>query len=113
MMGRAGAMRHRVAFDVPVETPDGSGGRERGWSEMGAYWAELIYQRGREAVQAGAVTGTATFKLRVQADPVTRALTTACRLRDLDRDVALNIREVDAITDPAWVWIVAEGGVAV
>ena len=109
----AGSRRVLVAFDEKVETPDGSGGRAATWSELQRAWAELRYAHGREAVQAGKVTGSAVFKVKVRSDPVTRALTAAHRMRDLDRGLAFNIREVDPISDPASVWLVVESGVAI
>lgn len=112
-MTPAGAIRELVAFDVKVQTPDGSGGRDSTWSEQFQAAAEFRYQRGVEAVEAGAVTGSASFKVRVRSSEASRALTTAYRMRDVRRDLAFNIREVDAITDRDWIWLVAEAGVAV
>lgn len=111
-MRGAGVLRERVAFDVAVETPDGSGGMERTWSEVAERAAEFRYERGREAVQAGGLTGSAVFKVCVRSDEVTRGLTTAHRMRDVRRGVIYNLREVDSITDRAWVWLGVENGVA-
>lgn len=106
-------MRERVAFDRKVETADALGGRSVSWSEIFACAAEFRYQRGGESVEAGALTGQATFKVRVRASEATRGLTADDRLRDVRRDVIYNIREVDAVSDRASVWLVAESGVAV
>lgn len=109
----AGTLRERVAFDAPTQTPDGRGGQTRGWTETYDGAAEFRYERGREAMQAGAVTGSASFKIKVRSCEATRALTTAHRMRDVRRGLAFNVREVDAITDRAFVWVVVEAGVAV
>lgn len=109
----AGKLRDRVAFDEEVETPDGLGGRDRVWSERFQCWAEIRYERGAEAVQAGGQTGTAVWKIRIRSNTSSRAITTDYRMRDLRRDIVLNIREVDAISDRAYVWLIVEQGVAV
>lgn len=105
--------RERVAFDVEQRIPDGSGGQKVEWVEAFLCAAEFRYERGREAVQAGGLTGTATFKVKVRSSIQSRALTTDHRMRDVRRGLAFNIREVDAITDRDWIWLVAQSGVAV
>lgn len=112
-MPSAGQLRHSVAFDAEQVTPDGYGGEDRTWVEAFACAAEIRYQRGKEAVEAGGLTGTASFKVRVRSSSQTRALTTDHRMRDVRRGVAYNIREVDAITDRAWVWLAVESGVSI
>lgn len=112
-MRGAGALREKVAFDVKVQSPDGSGGRTSSWSEVFIDAAEFRYERGVEAVEAGAVTGSASFKIRVRSSEATRSLNTGYRMRDVRRNIAFNIRECDAITDRDWVWLVAETGVAI
>lgn len=102
-----------VAFDLPTAAVDAYGGKELGWTEQFTDRAEFIYQRGTEAERAGKVTGAASFKVKLRSHTATRALTTDYRMRDDRRNVAYNIREVDAVSDRHWVWIVAETGVAV
>lgn len=109
----AGRLNERVAFDTEQATPDGYGGEDRAWVEAFSCAAEIRYQRGKEAVDAGGLTGSASFKVRVRSSIQTRALTVDHRMRDARRGVAYNIREVDAITDRAWVWLSVESGVAV
>lgn len=106
-------MRHRVAFDAPQEVADGRGGVDTTWAEQFTTHAEFRYERGKEAVEGGGLTGTATFKVKIRSFGQSRLVSTNYRMRDVRRGVAFNIREVDAITDPQWVWIVAESGVAV
>ena len=112
-MRGAGALRHLVAFDAPVRVPDGSGGFDRTWSDGAPMKAELRYDRGAEASQAGRLTGTAVFKVRVRSSAAARAVTADHRMRDLRSSAAYQVREVDAETDRQWVWIGVEGGVAV
>ena len=109
----AGLLTERVAFATEVSTPDGRGGQDTTWIEAAPVWAEFRYETGREAMQAGGLTGTASFKVRIRATSQTKAITVRDRMRDARRDVLYNIREVDAITDPAFVWVVVESGVAV
>lgn len=108
----AGPLRDLAAFDAKVLTPDGAGGFDADWEEVHACAAQILYQRGREAVDAGAVTGSASFKVKVRSCDATRALTTAHRMRDPRRGLTFNVREVDAVTDRDFVWVVAEEGVA-
>ncbi|MCV2877605.1 phage head closure protein [Sedimentimonas flavescens] len=109
----AGLLRERVAFDAETLAPDGYGGQARAWAEVHECAAAFKYQRGQEAVEAGGLTGTATFKVKVRACAATKALTASHRMRDVRRGVSYNLREVDAVTDPAFVWVVAENGVAI
>lgn len=110
----AGPLRERVAFDRKATTPDGYGGESVSWSELFACAAEFRYQRGSERVEAGGLTGQASFKVRVRANDTTRGLTAEDRMRDVRRSETYNIVEPpDAITDRAHVWLVVTSGVAV
>ena len=118
-----GKLRDRVAFDSPTESPDGSGGVETGWHHAFTRPGEFIYQRGSEAVDAARAQGRAAYKLRVRSSAKTREITTAWRVRDVLRQEfndqgdcvagVYNIREVDTVTDRAWVYLVIESGVAI
>lgn len=110
---RSGDLRDRVAFDAELLTPDGHGGQSRTWAQQIECAAEFRYIKGAEAVQAGGLTGTATFKVRVRSCAASRAITPEHRMRDVRRGLVFNVREVDAITDPTSVWVVVENGVAV
>lgn len=121
----AGRLRQRVSFDQVVGTPDGSGGEARAWSLHFTCWAEFIYSRGSEAVDAARLQGRAIYKVKVLASSETKAITADWRMRTVHSGLPTgvgadtlpgnryNIREVDAITDPAWVYLVAELGGAV
>lgn len=109
----AGMRREAVAFDAPVQSADGYGGNAVTWQEQFTSRAEFRYQRGDEAVEAGGLTGTARFKVRIPAHDAARAVTTEYRMRDTRASVAYNIREVDTVTDRLFVWLVVESGVAI
>jgi len=111
-MLQAGKLREAVAFDRKTKTADGYGGFDVAWQEQFSARAEFRYERGREAVEAGAVTGQAVFKVRVRSSIKSRAITADDRMRDTRRQVTYNIREVDAVSDRANVWLVVESGVA-
>lgn len=102
-----------VAFDEEVETPDGYGGFNRVWTQRHACRAEFIYSRGSEAVNAARLQGRSIYKVRVRQCGASRAITTDYRMRDVRRGTEYQIREVDAVTDRQWVYVVAESGVAV
>lgn len=109
-------MDQLVAFDAPLEGDDGHGGVETGWDVDNSVQchAEFRYQRGGEGREAARPEqGAGVIKVRVRSSSATRAITPSWRLRDLRRGTVYNLREVDAETDRANVWIVAERGVAV
>lgn len=105
--------RESVAFDIGQSTPDGYGGSDRTWVEKYACRAEFVYQRGSEAVDAARLDGRAIFKIKTRSCAAARAITTEYRMRDVRRAVEYQVREVDAITDPRWIYVVVESGVAI
>lgn len=108
-----GRLVESVAFDSPTVSADGSGGQETTWTEQYACRAEFRYMRGGEAVEASRLSGNPVYKVKVRSCDDAEAITTDWRMRDVRRSVTYNIREVDAVTDRAWVWLIVEGGVAV
>ena len=109
-----GQMDRRVSFDRATRVADDYGGETTTWEPLlGPVWAEFRYERGREAEQAGALTGSAMFKVRIGASPAARTIDATCRMRDERLGTAFNIREVDVVTDRASVWLMVEGGVAI
>lgn len=98
---------------------------------MGTVWAlrhtdraEIIYSRGSEIVEAARLEGRAIYKIRIRCCAAAQAISTDWRMRDLHLGpetgpaddplpgVRYAIREVDAVTDRRWVYIVVEGGKA-
>ena len=57
--------------------------------------------------------GRAIYKVKVRSSTKSRSITTDYRMRDVRRGTEYQIREVDPITDRAWVYLVVESGVAV
>lgn len=110
---RAARLFEAVALEDFTEVRDQYGGVTQDWATAFEAHAEFIYNRGSEAVQAGALTGTATFKVKLRSSIQSRAITTKQRLRDIRRGMRYQIREVDGITDRRWIYLVVESGVAV
>ncbi|WP_417701941.1 head-tail adaptor protein [Pseudophaeobacter sp.] len=114
-------LREKVAFDQRNGVPDGSGGEVMAWVLGYSCHAEFIYSRGSEAVDAARLEGRSVFKIRIRQSAGARLIETDWRMRDLRRGPQTgplsgeeyNIREVDAITDRKWVFLVVESGVAV
>lgn len=105
----ASGLREAVVFDEPTTTTGSLGGEVVAWSDVYSCRAQWIYQSGGEAVQAARYAGRSLYKIKIRSCPEARALTTDHRMRDTRRATVWNIREVDAITDPRWIYIVVEG----
>ena len=106
----AGTLRHRVAFDVPDIEDDDYGGEERFWTEVHRCRAEFRYQRGGEEKTASALTGMATFKVRLRASDAARSITEEYRMRDLRTEKEYRIDEVDRESDRRSVWLIVTRG---
>jgi len=109
----AGEMDRLVAFDRRTEVPNGAGGSRPGWDEVFQAWGSVRYQRGAESEDAGGQSVSARFKLRIYNTPGARALTGQHSMRDVETGARFNIREIDALSDRAFVWLTVESGVAV
>ncbi|MCA0848333.1 phage head completion protein [Salipiger thiooxidans] len=119
----AGRLREAVAFDEDTGSIGSLGGRETAWTERHACRGQWIYQRGDEAVQAARLAGRSVHKIKIRSCDASRAITVGYRMRNTRRGLPdgvgtdtlpgsrWNVREVDAITDPMWVYIVVEGEV--
>ena len=90
--------------------PETRAGGPGAWAFHSRSRGELKYQRGREAIKAGRPTGVGTFKVRIRSCAKSRAITTEFRMIETRTGTPFNIVEVDAVTDPIWVYIVAEQG---
>lgn len=111
-MRGAGKMRDRLQFGPVSEVEDDNGDLTTMADWQPAVWADLIYQSGGEDVQDTALQGTATYKVRLRSTEFTRGIGHDWACRDPRRSVEYQIVEVDAVTDPAIVWLVIESGVA-
>lgn len=124
-MTAGGDLTERVRFDAPTSVSDGFGNTTDGWASGYTCRAQFIYARGGETVMAARLEGRSMFKVRIRQCDAARALTQSHRLVDLRRVAwddatqqtasagVYNIREVDAVTDRAWVYVLVESGVAV
>ena len=124
-MGISG-LRHAVAFDRPDQgSSDGIGGYDRVWTEIRSCRAEIIYMRGSEAVEAARLQGRSVFKVKIRKLGTARDITPDFRMRTVHEGLPggegasdpapgtrYNVREVDAISDRRWVYLVVESGVA-
>jgi len=109
---RAGALHERVAFDEPTGATDAFGGTTEAWTERHACRAQWVYGKGDESVQAAREAGRKAYKIKIRSCAAARAITEGYRMRDVRRSTVWNIREVDAIADLAWVYLVVEGAQA-
>ena len=55
-----GQMRHRVALEAPLETPDGAGGVTRFWQPVSTLWAAIEPIEGQSILVGDAPGITAT-----------------------------------------------------
>lgn len=108
----AGALQDRIAFDERVETADAYGGATAVWTERFVCAAQFLYQRGDERLAADRLEGRSVYKLKIRSSEASRAVGADWRVRDVRRGTVYNVREVDAVTDRAWVYLVVEAGVA-
>ncbi len=116
MAGRVqkfGPLQERVAFDEPVPGSNEVGHANVSFTQRFRRYAEFRYNRGSEKVLAGALTGVASFKVRIAQSETARGITTAWRMRDVRRLIQYQIREIDKISDRRWIWLVVESGVAI
>jgi len=108
----------KVAFDQRNGVPDGAGGEVTTWVFGYSCHAEFIYSRGSEVIDAARLEGRSIFKIRIRQCAAARSVQADWRMRDLRRGpqegdfpgIEYNIREVDAITDRRWIFLVVESG---
>ncbi|MCP8894295.1 head-tail adaptor protein [Shinella daejeonensis] len=120
-MAGAGDLRYRVAFDRRDRVKDDAGNHQRQFVEQFQRRAAFIYAGGGEAVMAARLEGRGVLKVRVRSCSLTRTITQDWQMRDARSGEFVNdvwtgttyaIREVDALTDRQWVYLVVERGVA-
>jgi SPP1 family predicted phage head-tail adaptor len=73
-----GALRHRLALEEPVETPDGAGGVTRSYQTLATLWAKVTPASARERMEAAARGATVTHRIVIRARS---GVTTRHRLR--------------------------------
>ena len=77
-MTNPGALNQRLTLEVPVETPDGTGGTTRSYAAGPRLWASVTPVAARGDVVAADAGATVTHRIVVRAGP---AITTRHRLR--------------------------------
>lgn len=101
---------HMVTFWRPDEVADSHGGFEAADAQVHAARARLIYKSGTEGVTAGAETARGMIKVKLRSCNAARSLLASDYMRDASGR-RYNIRAVDPVTDPAFVWLDVEFGV--
>ncbi|CDZ43191.1 Hypothetical protein NGAL_HAMBI1146_59640 [Neorhizobium galegae bv. officinalis] len=111
-MPSAGDLKEKVALDKRQTTNDGAGNYQSDFVEQFDRRAAFVYAGGGEAVAAERLEGRSIMKIRLRSDTQTRSITSDWQVRDARRGTAYAIREVDAVTNPRWVYLVVSSGVA-
>ncbi|MCA0025474.1 MULTISPECIES: head-tail adaptor protein [unclassified Mesorhizobium] len=109
----AGSLRERVAFDAREAIDDDYGNTVAGdFSERFQCRAEFRSRGGSEAVVAARLEGRNIFGVYIRSSAQSRQITTDWRMRDVRRGIVYAIDAVDSVSDPAWVYLTVESGVA-
>ncbi len=104
METKAGKLRHRVAIDAVVRTPDEGGGADETWVQVAEAWAEIVPARGNEQLTADQIEGRVSHVLHLRAG---FAIEPAMRIRWGAR--VLDIRAVvDLGERRRWLRVLAE-----
>lgn len=120
-MAGAGDLKHRVAFDKRERVDRGGGNMQGKFVEQFDRRAAFIYVGGGEAVMASRLQGKGVLKVRVRSCSMTRQITQDWQMRDARSGQFVNgvwtgttyaITEVDAVTNPQWVYLVVTRGIA-
>lgn len=106
------SLEHSAAFDRRIEIDDGYGNTVGSWQEQFKRRISFLYAGGGETVMAARLEGRGILKCRVVADSSTRTIFHDWRMRDVRRGTVYAIKEVDAVTDRFWIYLVVEHGVA-
>lgn len=119
----AGRLSRTVAFDRPIESPDGVGGREDGWLEEFRCSAGFTRLRGGESVMASRLEGKQPTIIRVHRSRRTDDITTDWWARVIRTGTAFdddgtwsgevfNVRSRVETEDRQFIDLMCESGVA-
>lgn len=111
-MTKAGDLKERVALEKRRSVNIGAGNHQSSFVEEFQRRAEFVYAGGGESVAAERLQGRSIMKIRVRKCSQTMSITADWQLRDARRGTVYAIREVDAVTNPLWVYLVVSSGVA-
>jgi len=109
---RAGDLYYMVAFEKKGSQSDGYGGAENAWSEQFRCRASFVHLRGGESVQASRLEGRHPQVISVRASTQTRLATTDWRIKDVRTGDIFAIRDIEPVTDRAFIGFLCERGVA-
>lgn len=104
--------RHRMAFDKREDIDDGYGNTVAGWQEQFTRSTAMRSRGGKEAVVAARLEGRNLMGIYLRSDTQTRSITTDWQVRDLRGGTTYAVVHIDAVTDPAWVYLDIQSGVA-
>lgn len=112
----AGKLTERVTIARRIEmnpdAPNDYGNTVAGWADEGTVAAEFRYAGGGETVMAARLAGRSIMKVVLRSSSITRQIDQTCQIRDARRGTIYQVNEVDSVTNPAWVYLVVESGVA-
>ena len=112
-MTSAGDLIELVGFETYINDPDAPPGVTRPiWYETHSCRAQFVFLRGSEAIEAARLEGRAIYKVKVRQCAAARAITTDHRMTDKRRGTEYAVTGVDAIADPAWVFVQVMSGKA-
>lgn len=109
---QAGQLIEKVSFKSPAASNDGYGGTTDGWVDRFTDRAQFIYAGGGESLQAARLEGRSVMKVKIRSHTQSRMITQDWMMVDERRGAIYNIREIDAETDRAWIYMLVERGVA-
>lgn len=104
-------MTDRVAFDAPVEVPNGGGGVQTGWREEMQAFARIRYLRGGETVIAARLASRQPVVVTIRASQAALMIRPTWRMRDARAGTVYNIRTIVPSDDRQYLELTAESGV--
>lgn len=107
----AGAMDYRMAFDAPVQEPNGRGGTINGWAERLQAFAAVTFLRGGEAVLGARLLGEQPVVVVIRFSGAAAEIRPSWRMRDVRSGVEFAIKGIVPSDDRAFWHITAISGV--
>lgn len=107
-----GSLFYKVAFAKREFVPDGAGNEEGKFVEQFQSRAEFKHLRGGETVMAARLQGRHTQIIRVRVSDDTRQITAGWQARDIRRNIAFNIRDVEWEVNRQFISLTCESGVS-
>lgn len=108
---KSGQLFDRMAFDAPTLAADGHGGNVSGWSEQFTCYANIMFLRGGETVQAARLQGRQPVVVTIRNNTEGQAVLPSWRMRDARSGTVYNIRSIVRSDDRMFLELTAESGV--